>query len=479
MSVCRMLCNNDKKVAWEPSYAERVEAVRAAETNQLQAAGRLKGANMGISFGASPVICLATFLTFFFSSPISDFTADRVFVTLSLFGVIRLTMTLFFPFAVEGTSEIRVSLSRIQAFLLLDNYQRLNVTRDATSAAAAAAAKMTNGANGVTAVSKEHAHAAAKRRLNFLAECTSLEEVPKAWPQHTENPHVELKGIWAWWLRQGQPLDAYSVQPTPALHPALQVNGVLSSSHVPSLLTSSSAATAVPLPTVPESIAAFPPLRPLLLDHRLPLPGLAGSLPPSPHEPIAPPKSRAPGPPSLRYSSPLPPPPPPPLAPAPQQANPNPPSVGTFVDLSGEKKTVPSTPSQIQHNSAGPSPTGKAGRKDLPTLIDVSMTVRAGELACVVGPVGAGKSSVLMTILSELTPHRGTVSVRGSTAYAAQQPWIMSGTVKSNVLMGLPYDEEKFQRAVFACALEKDIAGFSDGISVQYSSYRCCIDLLC
>nr|XP_014338879.1 PREDICTED: LOW QUALITY PROTEIN: multidrug resistance-associated protein 4-like [Bos mutus] len=56
------------------------------------------------------------------------------------------------------------------------------------------------------------------------------------------------------------------------------------------------------------------------------------------------------------------------------------------------------------------------------TLQGLSFTVRPGELLAVVGPVGAGRSSLLRAMLGELPPSQGKVSVLGRIACVSQQP---------------------------------------------------------
>ncbi len=60
----------------------------------------------------------------------------------------------------------------------------------------------------------------------------------------------------------------------------------------------------------------------------------------------------------------------------------------------------------------------KSGRN---VLENVSFTARKGELSCIVGRVGMGKSSFLQAMLGDLWKIHGEVVVHGSTAYVAQQ----------------------------------------------------------
>lgn len=100
---------------------------------------------------------------------------------------------------------------------------------------------------------------------------------------------------------------------------------------------------------------------------------------------------------------------------------------------------------------------------DTPTLKGLSFTARPGELLAVVGPVGAGKSSLLSAVLGELPPTSGLVSVHGRIAYVSQQPWVFSGTVRSNILFGRKYEKERYEKVIKACALKKDLQLLEDG----------------
>ncbi|KAJ9190310.1 hypothetical protein P3X46_001526 [Hevea brasiliensis] len=97
------------------------------------------------------------------------------------------------------------------------------------------------------------------------------------------------------------------------------------------------------------------------------------------------------------------------------------------------------------------------------TLREVNLDVKWGQKIAICGPVGAGKSSLLYAILGEIPKISGTVDVFGSIAYVSQTSWIQSGTIRDNILYGKSMDEGKYEKAIKACALDKDINSFNHG----------------
>lgn len=100
-------------------------------------------------------------------------------------------------------------------------------------------------------------------------------------------------------------------------------------------------------------------------------------------------------------------------------------------------------------------------------LTNMDLLVRDGELITVVGPVGSGKSSLLLSILGELTCTSGSVCTNGSIAYCSQQPWIINGTVRENItLFGTDspeFDASWYDEVIKKCCLSQDLANLSAG----------------
>jgi ABC-type multidrug transport system fused ATPase/permease subunit len=99
----------------------------------------------------------------------------------------------------------------------------------------------------------------------------------------------------------------------------------------------------------------------------------------------------------------------------------------------------------------------------IPTLVEIQLKVCKGMKVAICGAVGSGKSSLLSSMLGEIPKLSGVVRVRGTKAYVPQTPWILSGNVRENILFGKPYEKEKYEKTIVACALRKDLELFANG----------------
>lgn len=95
-------------------------------------------------------------------------------------------------------------------------------------------------------------------------------------------------------------------------------------------------------------------------------------------------------------------------------------------------------------------------------LENINLTARKGELLCVVGRVGAGKSSLLQSALGDIWKVNGEVIFRGAAAYVAQSPWVMNASVKDNIVFGHRWDKDFYDKTIAACALLEDFASLPD-----------------
>ncbi|KAJ3497677.1 hypothetical protein NLG97_g1716 [Lecanicillium saksenae] len=104
-------------------------------------------------------------------------------------------------------------------------------------------------------------------------------------------------------------------------------------------------------------------------------------------------------------------------------------------------------------------------------LRDISLKIKTGDRAAFFGPVGCGKSTVLRSILGEARPTSGKVILATrSVAYCSQVPWVQNDTIQNNILGGKPYNETLYNKVVYACALDSDIARLPEKDQTQAGS---------
>ncbi|XP_016365866.1 multidrug resistance-associated protein 4-like [Sinocyclocheilus rhinocerous] len=114
-----------KMYAWEKPFAALVNDVRRKEISKIMSSSYLRGLNMASFFTANKIILFVTFTVYVLVG--NKISASRVFVVVSLYSAIRLTVTLFFPAAIEKVSESVISIRRIKKFLLLDELVKSHV----------------------------------------------------------------------------------------------------------------------------------------------------------------------------------------------------------------------------------------------------------------------------------------------------------------------------------------------------------------
>ncbi|KAM3380564.1 ABC transporter C family member 13 isoform X1 [Capsicum galapagoense] len=103
-------------------------------------------------------------------------------------------------------------------------------------------------------------------------------------------------------------------------------------------------------------------------------------------------------------------------------------------------------------------------QKEINLVLDtVNLLIPKGLLVAVVGEVGSGKSSLLNLILEETRLINGSVYRNGSIAYVPQVAWILSGTVRDNILFGREYDPRRYSEVLRACSLDFDISRMTGG----------------
>ncbi|RSM52586.1 ABC transporter permease [Amycolatopsis sp. WAC 01376] len=119
-----------------------------------------------------------------------------------------------------------------------------------------------------------------------------------------------------------------------------------------------------------------------------------------------------------------------------------------------------------------------------PALRDVSLKIPRRGHTAIVGPSGAGKTTMLSLIMRFVLPQSGSVlldgreyadlpyaDVRARLAYVEQETPIVPGTIRENVLCTHPdATEEEVRRALGEVRLSDKIAALDDGLDTPLSS---------
>lgn len=96
-------------------------------------------------------------------------------------------------------------------------------------------------------------------------------------------------------------------------------------------------------------------------------------------------------------------------------------------------------------------------------ISSVDLEIERQSLVAVVGQVGSGKTTLLEVILKELPLTEGDLDVTGCVSYAAQKAWIFEGSVKNNIVFIEEFDEKRYKKVLYICALERDLELFPHG----------------
>lgn len=119
---------------------------------------------------------------------------------------------------------------------------------------------------------------------------------------------------------------------------------------------------------------------------------------------------------------------------------------------------------------------------DSPAVADVSLQVAAGSFAAIIGPSGAGKTTLVDILLGLLPPDDGGVSLDvgspmalrlsspGAISYVPQRPGLVSGSIADNVAFGVPeseIDRDRVLEALHAAHLSEFVSTLPGGIDAS------------
>ncbi|GLG99909.1 Multidrug resistance-associated protein 4, partial [Gryllus bimaculatus] len=111
-----------KMYAWEKPFQALIESARAREVKVLLHASYLRGVYLAFMVFSERSSLFFTLLAYVLLG--HELSADKVFMLAQFFNVLQLSMAIFYPNAVQMAAEASVSVTRIEAFLLLEEQRQ-------------------------------------------------------------------------------------------------------------------------------------------------------------------------------------------------------------------------------------------------------------------------------------------------------------------------------------------------------------------
>ncbi|MBV8359451.1 MAG: ABC transporter ATP-binding protein, partial [Deltaproteobacteria bacterium] len=125
---------------------------------------------------------------------------------------------------------------------------------------------------------------------------------------------------------------------------------------------------------------------------------------------------------------------------------------------------------------------------DTPSVHDINLTIHRGESIGIVGPTGAGKTTLVDLVVGLLEPCSGRILIDGkhlrdqlsvwkhSIGYVPQSIFLLDDSLKRNIALGIDYDEideDRVRAAVHLAQLDSFVAGLPHGLDTSVGEHGC------
>ncbi|EGC28816.1 hypothetical protein DICPUDRAFT_159691 [Dictyostelium purpureum] len=94
-------------------------------------------------------------------------------------------------------------------------------------------------------------------------------------------------------------------------------------------------------------------------------------------------------------------------------------------------------------------------------LNNIDFIAPAGKLTIICGRVGSGKTSLVSALIGEIYRVSGSVQMPPTISFTTQQSFLISASLRENILFGKPFDLEYYKKVIEACSLTPDLLQLS------------------
>lgn len=106
-----------------------------------------------------------------------------------------------------------------------------------------------------------------------------------------------------------------------------------------------------------------------------------------------------------------------------------------------------------------------------PVLHNINLEIPKHSMEVLRGPIGSGKSTLIHGIIGNARRITGGLQVVPEiSSYCGQVPWLISGTIRDNILAGSAFDNEWYKYTLWACSLDTDLLQIPHGDLAEVGS---------
>ena len=105
-------------------------------------------------------------------------------------------------------------------------------------------------------------------------------------------------------------------------------------------------------------------------------------------------------------------------------------------------------------------------------LENISFSIKKGEFIGIIGSTGSGKTCLLNAIMNnyQLISSASNPEINEEISFCPSQPWIMTESIKNNIIFFSGNEEKKYKEIISLCCLKNDFEKLSEGDETMVNS---------